>query len=91
MTEAGLAVISRAKENGSWDILNEVEELKVPDDLNNALKKDIIAESFFNSLSKSVKKAMLQWIAFAKRSETREKRINEIAELAAKNQKPKQF
>lgn len=91
MTEAGLAVISRAKENGSWDILNEVEELKVPDDLNNALKKDVIAESFFNSLSKSVKKAMLQWIAFAKRSETREKRINEIAELAAKNQKPKQF
>ncbi|RZK55337.1 MAG: hypothetical protein EOO87_08165 [Pedobacter sp.] len=91
MTEAGLAVISRAKENGSWDILNEVEDLKIPDDLNNALKKDVIAESFFNSLSKSVKKAMLQWIIFAKRSETREKRINEIAELAAKNQKPKQF
>jgi hypothetical protein len=34
---------------------------------------------------------MLQWILFAKRPETRQKRITEIASLAAQQKKPKQF
>jgi len=34
---------------------------------------------------------MLQWIALAKQEETKQRRINEIAELASKNMKPKQF
>ncbi len=34
---------------------------------------------------------MLQWIILAKRQETRHKRITEIAELAVKGIKPKQF
>lgn len=91
MADAGLAVIKRSKENGSWDSLNEVEELKVPDDLFNVLQRNSEAEFFFNALSKSTRKAMLQWIALAKRPETREKRIEEIVELASKRQKPKQF
>ena len=91
MADAGLAVLKRSKENGSWDSLNEVEELKVPDDLFNVLQRNSEAEFFFNALSKSTRKAMLQWIALAKRPETREKRIEEIVELASKRQKPKQF
>lgn len=35
-------------------------------------------------LSKSVRKSILQWLVLAKRSETRQKRITEIVELAAK-------
>jgi|GEM_PF-3287905 len=46
---------------------------------------------YFLSLSKSVRKAMLQWLVLAKRAETREKRITEIVECAGKNMKPKQF
>lgn len=42
-------------------------------------------------LSKSVRKSILQWLVLAKRSETRQKRITEIVELAAKKMKPKQF
>lgn len=91
MTQAGLDCIAVAKQNGSWEILDSVEELMVPEDLETELKKRPHAMAFFLSLSKSVRKAMLQWLVLAKRAETREKRLTEIATLAAKKQKPKQF
>ncbi|MEO5681578.1 MAG: YdeI/OmpD-associated family protein [Chitinophagaceae bacterium] len=91
MAEAGLEIIETAKQNGSWTILDEVEELIIPKDLAKALKAKPKAMDFFIGLSKSVRKAMLQWLVLAKRQETREKRIAEIAALAAKKQKPKQF
>ncbi|MFN3487478.1 MAG: YdeI/OmpD-associated family protein [Emticicia sp.] len=37
------------------------------------------------------RKAILQWLVLAKQQTTRQKRINEIAELAAQKLKPKQF
>lgn len=46
---------------------------------------------FFLSQSKSIKKAMLYWVVIAKRTETRKKRIAEIARLAAKGERPNQF
>lgn len=91
MAPAGFECIKRAQANGSWFILDEVEELKVPADLTAALKSKEGAETFFTGLSKSVRKAMLQWITLAKRPETRQKRIAELAELASQNKKPKQF
>lgn len=89
MTEAGLKCIETAKENGSWTILDEVEELIVPADLEEAFKMHAGSKDYFISLSKSSKKMLLQWIVLAKRPETRQKRITEIATLAAKKQKPK--
>ena len=91
MQKAGFESIEKAKENGSWTILDEVEELTIPPDLEKALKANQLAEDFFMGLSKSVRKMMLQWVTFAKRPETRENRINEIATLAAQKLKPKQF
>lgn len=91
MTEAGLACINIAKQNGSWTILDEVEELTMPPDLAEALKAHPGAESYFFGLSRSVRKAMLQWLVLAKRPETRQNRINEISQLASLQQKPKQF
>lgn len=91
MTEAGLACIEAAKQNGSWTILDQVETLEIPKDLAKAFKNQPGSKAHFLSWSKSVRKAMLQWIALAKREETRSKRINEIAEQAAKKLKPKQF
>lgn len=91
MAEAGLKSIEIAKQNGSWSILDEVEELIVPKDLKEAFQLQPSSEQFFNSLSKSVKKMLLQWVILAKRPETRLKRIAEIAELAAQKLKPKQF
>lgn len=91
MAPAGLEIIEIAKQNGSWNLLDEVEKLIVPEDLDQALKANPGAEEYFLNLSKSTRKFMLTWILFAKSPETRQKRINEIAELAAKGQKPKQF
>lgn len=91
MTQAGLDVIERAKQNGSWTILDEVEAMVVPEDLEIALSTKEGAKDFFHSLSKSVRKAMLQWLVLAKRPETRQQRIQEIATLASQKLKPKQF
>ena len=91
MQKAGFESIERAKANGSWTILDEVEELTIPVDLEKALKANPVGEDFFMNLSKSVKKMMLQWVTVAKRPETRQNRINEIASLAALKLKPKQF
>lgn len=88
---AGLAAIEIAKQNGSWTILDEVEEVIVPHDLTIEFNNHSGSSDYFLSLSRSVRKAILQWLVLAKRPETRQKRIREIAELAALKQKPKQF
>jgi uncharacterized protein YdeI (YjbR/CyaY-like superfamily) len=91
MTKAGLASIERAKKNGSWIILDDVEEYKVPPDLAKAFKSKPGSKTAFLSFSKSSQKAILQWLVLAKKPETRQKRIDEIANLAVQNLKPKQF
>lgn len=91
MTPAGLESIEAAKRNGSWTILDDVEELKIPRDLEKEFKTKPGSKAFFLSLSKSVKKAILQWFVLAKKEQTRQKRISEIAELASQKLRPKQF
>lgn len=89
MTEAGLRSIETAKQNGSWLILDEVEALIIPADLETEFKDRPNAKDFFLSLSKSVRKVILSWLVFAKTTETRQKRIAEIIECADQNLKPK--
>jgi uncharacterized protein YdeI (YjbR/CyaY-like superfamily) len=91
MTQAGYESIETAKQNGSWIILDDVEELKIAKDLEKEFDIQPGSKEFFLSLSKSVRKSILQWLVLAKRPETRQKRINEIAELASHKLKPKQF
>ncbi len=91
MMPAGHEVIKIAKENGSWSILDSVEELIIPTDLDEAFQVYQGSKDYFLGLSKSVKKMMLQWIVLAKRAETRKKRIDEIAARAAEKDRPKQF
>jgi uncharacterized protein YdeI (YjbR/CyaY-like superfamily) len=91
MTKAGLKSIETAKQNGSWVILDEAETLIIPEDLENAFRTKPGSKDFFLGLSKSARKSILQWVILAKRKETRQKRINEIAELAGQKLRPKQF
>jgi uncharacterized protein YdeI (YjbR/CyaY-like superfamily) len=91
MTKAGLESIEIAKQNGSWTILDDVDALVIPPDLQAAFDKYPSSREFFVSLSPSIKKMMLYWIISAKQAETRQKRIKEIAELASQKLKPKQF
>ena len=91
MREEGYKSIEIAKENGSWTILDEVEELIIPDDLKEEFVNYNGSKEYFDGLSKSDKKGLLYWVVSAKRKETRRKRIIEIAENASKKLKPKQF
>jgi len=89
MTDAGYKSIDVAKQNGSWTILDTVENLVIPEDLRVEFEKNAVAGAFFDGISKSSKKAVLQWLVLAKTAETRQKRIAEIVECAAQNLRPK--
>ncbi len=91
MEEEGYRSIESAKTNGSWTMLDGVEALIIPDDLKKEFANYKGSIEYFGSLSKSVKKILLYWVVSAKRKETRQKRILEIAEEASRNLKPKQF
>lgn len=91
MQEAGYKTIEVAKRNGSWSTLDSVEALVVPEDLKKEFNERAGSLEYYESLSKSAKKILLAWIALAKRPETRQKRIIEVAENASKGLKPKQF
>lgn len=91
MQEEGYKSIKIAKENGSWTILDSVEELIIPEDLKEEFLNYKGAMEYFDNLSKSVKKGLLYWVVSAKREETRRKRVLEIAKNASVNLKPKHF
>jgi len=91
MMKAGSDSIDIAKQNGSWTILDDVENLIMPEDLKKALDKNKGSMEFFLCQPKSIKKQMLHWVTFAKREETRKKRIAELAQSAAEGKRPKQF
>lgn len=85
MTPAGLAKIEAAKADGSWTALDAVDALAVPDDLQDALAANPDARRHFEAFSPSARKIILYWIASARKSETRAKRIEETVRLAAQN------
>jgi uncharacterized protein YdeI (YjbR/CyaY-like superfamily) len=91
MEDEGYKSVQIAKENGSWTFLDQVEALVIPEDLREEFVNHKGSMEYFDSLSKSIKKALLYWVVSAKRLETRQKRIIEIASCAGKNIKPKQF
>jgi len=87
MAPAGLAAVERAKANGSWEILDAVERLEVPEDLTAALELRPPAAVNFAAFPPSARKMLLGWVALARRPETRAARITEIAEAAARNER----
>ncbi|QCX37383.1 hypothetical protein FF125_02625 [Aureibaculum algae] len=89
MTPTGINSIEIAKQNGSWTILDNVEKLMIPKDLEKAFESKPNSKEYFLGLSKSKRKEILSWIVLAKRTETREKRIREIAEFGSENMKTK--
>ena len=91
MTPAGLAKIEAAKRDGSWSTLDTIEALEVPPDLAEALAANPIAQQYFDAFPRSVKRAILEWISNAKKPETRAKRIEETARLAAENIRANQW
>ncbi|MDR6806261.1 uncharacterized protein YdeI (YjbR/CyaY-like superfamily) [Dyadobacter sp. BE34] len=93
MTEAGLmcaegqAMIDLAKETGAWDALETAGNALIPDDLQLAFDANKAAFENFAKFAPSSKRLILEWILNAKRPETREKRIVQSVEMAARNER----
>lgn len=91
MTPAGMAKIEAAKADGSWSLLDAVENLEIPPDLAEALDAYPPAATNFAAFPPSAKRAILQWIVQAKTPATRAKRIAETARLAQENKRANQW
>ena len=87
---AGLAKIEAAKKDGSWEALDAVEALEIPPDLEKVFASNGAAKQNFEAFPRSVKRAILEWISNAKKPETRARRIEETARLAAENRRANQ-
>jgi uncharacterized protein YdeI (YjbR/CyaY-like superfamily) len=90
MRPAGLAAVAAAVADGSWTVLDAVEDLIEPDELAAALDAVPAARESWDEFSPSARKGILQWIATAKRPETRAKRISETVRLAAEGRRANQ-
>lgn len=91
MAVAGFAAIETAKQNGTWTALDEVDNSIIPGDLQKEFDKNQTAFKNFEAFPRSSKKGILEWILNAKKPETRQKRIAETVELAAKNIKANHY
>jgi len=84
---AGLEAIARAKTDGSWSFLDDIEALVVPADLQEALDADPKVAATWNDYPASEKKAALFALKSAKRVATRQKRLAKIVDRAAKGER----
>lgn len=87
LAPAGIAVVEAAIADGSWTLLDSVENLEVPDDLAEAFELHPGSEDNFASFAASARKALLTWIAMAKTPATRARRIAETAERATRGER----
>ena len=84
MADTRLRAVDIAKKNGAWSMLEPVDALIVPADLEASLRGSKRAREAYEALSDSAKRAVLYPLYSAKREETRAKRLTEaLAELEA--------
>ncbi|SDL69635.1 Uncharacterized conserved protein YdeI, YjbR/CyaY-like superfamily, DUF1801 family [Catalinimonas alkaloidigena] len=87
MEAPGLKVVEEAKQNGAWDFLDDVEQLIVPPDLEEAFKGNDKAKYYYDRFPASSKRGILEWIKNAKQASTRQRRITETVRKASQNLK----
>jgi uncharacterized protein YdeI (YjbR/CyaY-like superfamily) len=85
MEASGLSAVEEARKNGTWNFLDDVENLEIPHDLNLEFNKYPNSRYLFNRFPASSKRGILEWIKNAKTDATRRKRIEETAAKAMKN------
>jgi len=86
MAPAGLEAVALARSNGSWESLDLIDALVMPDDLAAALAAVPGAREHFDGHSASNRRAALAWVYQAKRPETRSGRVAQIAAVAARGE-----
>lgn len=91
MAAPGLAKIALARQDGSWSALDEASDLTIPADLKEAFDAHPGAGDRFETFPPSARRSILEWIAMAKRPQTRTTRVNETARRAALGQRANQW
>ena len=91
MAPAGRAKVEAAQADGSWTMLDSVEEGVVPDDLAAALAAWPDARRHWDAFPRSARRGILEWIVQAKTAATRDKRVLETARLAQENRRANQW
>lgn len=88
MQPAGLMHIESAKMDGRWDVAYpSPKNVTMPDDFKEALAKNAKAAAFYQTLNKANTYGILTRIQFAKRADTRAKRIQEFIEMLERGEK----
>lgn len=91
MAPAGLAADRAAQADGSWNALDQVEELTEPADLRAALDAQPPARAHWEDFPRSTKRAILEWIDTAKTDTTRARRVQQTASEAAAGRRANQW
>jgi uncharacterized protein YdeI (YjbR/CyaY-like superfamily) len=87
---SGLARIEAAKLDGSWTLLDSVDALEVPPDLQMALEEAGALEQW-TAFPRSARRGILEWIVQARTAPTRAKRVEETARKAALGERANQW
>jgi uncharacterized protein YdeI (YjbR/CyaY-like superfamily) len=89
MTETGLMKFRETEKDPSLIIIqeNRSQSLVLPQDIEAALKQNDTAWDFFRKSSISYRRMCISWIIAAKKSETRQRRIEELVEKSSEGNK----
>ena len=88
MKPSGLKSVETAKSNGNWFANVDVDDLVCPPDLYCSLQsKDAVI--WWDKAAPSYRRNVLRWLASAKKEETRQKRIGQIANACGAGSKIK--
>jgi uncharacterized protein YdeI (YjbR/CyaY-like superfamily) len=91
MAPAGMAKVGTARSDGSWNALDRVEALEVPEDLAASFAALPPSADNWAGFPRSAKRGILEWIVNARTPATRAKRIAETARLAAEGKRANQW
>ena len=87
--QSGFNAVEASKKAGLWNFMDDVDNLIIPNDLQEALTKTNEAKLFFEAINASSKRFVLRWIKLAKTDKTRVSRIEQIVQLSSKGEKLK--
>lgn len=87
--QSGFNAVETSKKAGLWNFMDDVDNLIIPNDLQEALNINNEAKLFFEAINASSKRFVLRWIKLAKTDKTRVSRIEQIVQLSSKGEKLK--
>lgn len=87
--QSGFNAVEASKKAGLWNFMDDVDNLIIPNDLQEALTKTNEAKLFFEAINASSKRFVLRWIKLAKTDKTRASRIEQIVQLSSRGEKLK--